>query len=156
MGLGPQAGDIFQNFVNQGLASEFGLFLTPNSVGNAELTLGGADTTKFTGSLTFISQPSSDGNWELPSTSIAVNGKTTSTLNKRRTIIFDSGTSSLCLDQQTTEAIYAMISPNIVPVGDFGAYGIPLTRSHPSQRNSISNLLRKLDSRSISRFQAAS
>jgi len=83
--------------------AQFGFFATPKSVGEAELTLGGADTTKFNGSLTFISQPSSNGNWNLPSTGISVNGKTTTALNTRRTIIFDSGTSSMTLDKTTTE-----------------------------------------------------
>jgi len=139
LGLGPalQAGTVFNGFVTQGLPAQFGLFLTPESVGKAELTLGGADTTKFNGSLTFISQPSSNGNWQLPSTSISVNGKTTTTLRAKRTIIFDSGTSSLCLDKTTTEAIYAMISPNIQPHGNFGAFGIPCSE--------IKNLPAKLD-----------
>jgi hypothetical protein len=79
------------------------LFLTPNAVGHAELTLGGVDDTKFNGSLTFITQPSSNGNWELPSTGISVNGKTTNTLETKRTVIFDSGTSSLCFPKSTTE-----------------------------------------------------
>ncbi|KIJ23744.1 hypothetical protein M422DRAFT_275615 [Sphaerobolus stellatus SS14] len=137
MGLGPalQSGTVFNSLVSQGLPAQFSLFLTPNSVGQAELTLGAADTTKFNGSLTFISQPSSDGNWELPSSGISVNGKTTTTLKKSRTIIFDSGTSSLTLDANTTKAIYAMISPNIQPHGNFGAWGIPCSQiaSLPAQ-----------------------
>ncbi|KAF8516362.1 aspartic peptidase domain-containing protein [Gautieria morchelliformis] len=69
MGLGPQLvpGSVFDSFVNQGLPAQVGLFLTPERIGHAELTLGGADTTKFTGPLTFITQPSSTGNWILPS-----------------------------------------------------------------------------------------
>ncbi|KAF8516363.1 aspartic peptidase domain-containing protein [Gautieria morchelliformis] len=127
LGLGPQLvpGSVFDSFVNQGLPAQVGLFLTPERIGHAELTLGGADTTKFTGPLTFITQPSSTGNWILPSSGIAVNGKTSNTLTSNRTIIFDSGTSNLCFSKATTEAIYAMISPDIKPVGDFGAYGIP-------------------------------
>ncbi|GJJ06949.1 hypothetical protein Clacol_001145 [Clathrus columnatus] len=124
LGLGPQAGSVFQSFEDQGLTAQFGLFLTPEKEGHAELTLGGADTTKFKDPLTFIIQPVNDGNWVLPSTSISVNGKTTNVLHQNRSIIFDSGTSNLCFSQATTEAIYAIISPDIKPVGQFGAYGI--------------------------------
>ncbi|KAF8575346.1 hypothetical protein K439DRAFT_1641449 [Ramaria rubella] len=47
-------------------------FLTvPLVIGRAELTLGGTDDTKFQGPL--ISQPTSDGNWVLPSAGIMVN-----------------------------------------------------------------------------------
>ncbi|KAF8581358.1 acid protease [Ramaria rubella] len=128
LGLGPQSGSVFQSFINQGLPAQFGMFLTPQAVGHAELTLGGADDTKFRSPLTFISQPSSNGNWVLPSVGIAVNGESTSTLKAQRDIVFDSGTSSLCFSQETTEAIYAIISPDIKPVGTFGAYGIACDR----------------------------
>lgn len=86
--------------------AQFGFFLPPKGVGQAELTLGGADTTKFEGPLTFISQAQGgDGHWNLPSNSISVNGKTTSSLNATRDIVFDSGTSSLCFTKDTTEVI---------------------------------------------------
>jgi Eukaryotic aspartyl protease len=88
--------------------AQVGLFLTPKQIGHAELTLGGADDTKFKGPLTFITQPSSNGNWMLPSSGIAVNGKTSSTLTSNRTIIFDSGTSNLCFSKATTEVKHVM------------------------------------------------
>lgn len=88
--------------------AQFGLFLTPEAIGHAELTLGGVDETKVHGPLTFITQPSSNGNWNLPSSSIAVNGKTTHILTANRTIIFDSGTSSLCFSKQTTEVTHCL------------------------------------------------
>ena len=111
------------------------MYLTPNASGKtAELTLGGIDSTKFTGILTYASLPAGSGStWLLTSSGITVNGVSTSTLKKRRTIIFDSGTSNILLDKATTEvcrvkislasfplkkasvtkAIYAKISPNI-------------------------------------------
>ena len=48
-GLGPQAEGLFAGLVKLGMPSLFSMFLTPNNVGNAELTLGGMDSSKFTG-----------------------------------------------------------------------------------------------------------
>ncbi|KAF7792410.1 hypothetical protein EIP86_003447 [Pleurotus ostreatoroseus] len=121
------ASGFFAGLEDQGLPSLFSLFLTPKSVGEAELTIGGIDDTKFTGSLTFASlTDASSGAWQLTSPSIAVNGKTSSTLKKSRIFIFDSGTSNLVMPQADTEAIYALISPNIKPFsGESGTFGIP-------------------------------
>ncbi|KAJ3554025.1 hypothetical protein NM688_g3316 [Phlebia brevispora] len=125
-GMSPMATGFFEGLVEQGLPSLFGLFLTPKSVGNAELTLGGVDTTKFTGDITFASLfEASSGAWQLRSPSISVNGKTNSALKKTRTFIFDSGTSNVVMPQADTEAIYALISPDIQPFsGEAGTYGI--------------------------------
>jgi hypothetical protein len=108
----------------------FSLYLTPKSVGNAELTIGGIDTTKYKGSLTYASLPfGSDSTWQLTSPKIAVNGKTTSVLSQSRTVIFDSGTSNVLFSTSTTEAIYALISPDIQAFSDEpGTYGIACNR----------------------------
>jgi hypothetical protein len=79
-GMGYSAdGTVFQNLVNQGLPGKrflsdlhnapvliiyrysilltkavFGMWLTPKSVGGAELTLGGIDNSKFSGPITYI------------------------------------------------------------------------------------------------------
>ena len=116
------ASGLFAGLVNQGLPSLFSLFLTPESVGNAEMTLGGIDSSKFTGkfrctqllpdqwftmytgSLTFASVTDQEsGAWQLISPSISVNGKTSSALKKSRTFIFDSGTSNLVMPQADAE-----------------------------------------------------
>ncbi|KAI0785623.1 acid protease [Abortiporus biennis] len=129
-GMSARAQGFFAGLISQGLPSLFGMFLTPNSVGNAELTLGGFDSTKFTGPLTFASLPSTaSSTWELSSSGISVNGKTTTTLHKTRTFIFDSGTSNIVLSQTDAEAIYAIISPNIKPnSAEPGTYGIPCSQ----------------------------
>ncbi len=77
------------------------MFLTPNAVGNAELLIGGIDDTKFKGDLIFADQ-TGEGDWEVTSSQISVNGKTTTLLKKTRSIIFDSGTSNILFDTQTT------------------------------------------------------
>lgn len=85
------------------ISAIFGLQLSPKSAGNAELTLGGFDASKVTGTLRFsslvdASQPPAF--WSLASSSISSNGKS---LNTTLPIIFDSGTSNLVFEQNTTE-----------------------------------------------------
>ncbi|KAF7306076.1 Acid protease [Mycena chlorophos] len=127
LGVGATAENVFASFVNQGLPSLFSLFLTPLAVGNAELTLGGIDTTKFSGDLIFASLPANPrSTWSLASPQIFVNGETTSVLTASRNVIFDSGTSNILFPTATANAIYAIISPNIQPYApEPGAYGIP-------------------------------
>lgn len=48
-GMSTVASGLFAGLEAQGLPSLFSLFLTPQSVGEAELTFGGIDDTKFTG-----------------------------------------------------------------------------------------------------------
>ncbi|KAG9020086.1 hypothetical protein FRB95_005078, partial [Tulasnella sp. JGI-2019a] len=117
MGLGAIASGFFASVVNQGLPAIFSMYLTPNASGQtAELILGGIDTTKYTGSLTYVEVPAgSDSSWILSSSDITVNGVSTPTLKKTRSMIFDSGTSNILLDQETAKAIYAGISSSIKP-----------------------------------------
>ena len=80
------------------------------------------------GNLTYADQVGF-GDWEVESTRISVNGRTTSLLNRRRSIIFDSGTSNILFSTSTTEAMYALISSDIQPFDDEpGAYGLPCDR----------------------------
>ncbi|TFK54198.1 acid protease [Heliocybe sulcata] len=129
-GMSARAQGFFASLINQGLPSVFGMYFTPNAVGNAELTIGGIDSSKYHGSLTYASLPSGSGDtWQLSSPQISVNGKTTSTLKRRRTIIFDSGTSNVLFSTSTAEAIYALISPDIQAFDDEpGTYGIPCSQ----------------------------
>ncbi|KAJ7496013.1 acid protease [Mycena galericulata] len=125
-GMSAQAQGFFASLVKKGLPSLFSLYLTPQAVGNAELTIGGIDTTKFTGNLTFASLPADTGaTWSLNSPKLSVNGKTTSVLKATRNVIFDSGTSNVLFPTATANAIYALISPDIVPqTAEPGTYGI--------------------------------
>ncbi|KAJ7091158.1 acid protease [Mycena epipterygia] len=125
-GMSARAQGFFAGLINQGLPSLFSLFLTPQAVGHAEMTVGGIDTTKFKGNLTFASLPAgSSATWTLNSPQLSVNGKTTSVLKATRNVIFDSGTSNVLFPTATANAIYALISPNIVPhTAEPGTYGI--------------------------------
>ncbi|KAF8973138.1 acid protease [Flammula alnicola] len=123
-GMGATAQGIFAALINQGLPSLFSLYLTPKAVGNAELTIGGIDSSKFTGKFDTLFF-TAGGTWQLASPGISVNGKTTSVLSTSRTIIFDSGTSNVLFSTDTANAIYALISPDIQPnPNEAGTYGI--------------------------------
>ncbi|TFK68659.1 acid protease [Pluteus cervinus] len=130
-GMGATAQGLFAALVSQGLPALFGLYITPQSVGGAELTLGGVDNSKFSGNLTYAALPPRSGStWQLSSPSIAVNGNTTSVLTANRTIIFDSGSSNLFFPKATTEArrIYLDISDIQPNTNEPGAYGIACDR----------------------------
>jgi hypothetical protein len=98
------------NELNRALAI-FSLYLTPESVADAELTLGGIDESKFTGELRYspiVAPDEIPGQWSLNSSSISVNGKTAPILNDQVQILFDSGTSNCIFPQNITE-----VSPSI-------------------------------------------
>ncbi|CCM01482.1 uncharacterized protein FIBRA_03536 [Fibroporia radiculosa] len=126
LGMSAKAQGLFQGLIEQGLPAIFGMYITPKSIGNAEITLGGVDESKIHSEVTWSDlPPNSEGNWQLNSSQISVNGKTTTFLVTERTIIFDSGTSNMYFDPNTTEAVYALISPDIQPYApELGAYGI--------------------------------
>ncbi|CAE6443117.1 unnamed protein product [Rhizoctonia solani] len=127
-GMGYKAeGSFFQTLVKQGLDPIMGFWLTPAVVGKAEITLGGVDESKLEGKkVNYIPVSSvAHGFWQLESTQFAVNGETNEVLKQIRQVYFDSGTANLQFPKNTTEAMYALISPNIKPFGESGAYGIP-------------------------------
>ncbi|QRV85217.1 aspartyl protease [Ceratobasidium sp. AG-Ba] len=124
-------GSVFQNLVNAGLPALFGLYLAPKAVDNGvgELTLGGTNSNHYSGDIKYFPLAFPEKHlWELNSTGLSVNGQTSSILNTAQTWVFDSGTSNVVLPKNMTEAIYALISPEIQPVGTLGAYGIQCTK----------------------------
>ncbi|KAK2464624.1 hypothetical protein APHAL10511_003317 [Amanita phalloides] len=130
MGMSPIPQGFFASVVQQGLPALFSLYLTPKSIGHAELTLGGIDHTKFHGDPVYASLLVDSGSsWQLMSSGITVNGKVTKLLASPRTIIFDSGTSNVVFSTVTANAINAIISPDIKPyAAEPGAYGIPCSQ----------------------------
>ena len=69
------------------------------------------------------------GDWSATSSKISVNGKTTTLLSRKRSVIFDSGTSNVLFDTDVAEAMYALISPDIQPfAAEPGAYGLPCSK----------------------------
>ncbi|KAH9941985.1 acid protease [Amylocystis lapponica] len=127
VGLASEPDGYWAAVIKEGLPALFGMYLTPERVGNAELTLGGYDTSKIKGPVTYANMPDEDleGAWILASPGIAVNGQTTPLLQTSRQIIFDSGTTNAYFDTNITEAIYSLISPDILPYApEPGAYYI--------------------------------
>ncbi|KAI0092929.1 aspartic peptidase domain-containing protein [Irpex rosettiformis] len=125
-GMSPSANGLFAGLVNQGLPSLFSFYLTPHNIGNAELTLGAIDQSKFQGNLTYtsITDPESSF-WQAQSSSVIVNDKTVA-INSTRLFVFDSGTSNMLMPKDDAEAIYAAISSKIQPFADEpNTYGIP-------------------------------
>ncbi|KZP05954.1 acid protease [Athelia psychrophila] len=129
LGLGPVSENFFAGLENSGLASLFSFYLTSEKNGNAELTLGGIDTSKYTGDLIYSDLTSGATYWTLDSTGISINGQTTALLGTSRSIIFDTGTSNVMFDTDIAEDIYAGISADIVPyAAEPGAYGIDCSK----------------------------
>lgn len=86
MGLSPDSASFFNA---GGYAAILGMFFTPKNKGGAEITLGGVDTTKFKTPLVYSPSIVTD-DWQLNSTAIFVNGKTTTSLNNTVPLFFDS------------------------------------------------------------------
>jgi hypothetical protein len=105
---------VFNALVAQGQVTDpvFAFYL--ESTGNdGELTLGGVDTTHYTGQLTWVPL-SSDTYWETPLSQWSVNGKPMTTTTKA---VFDTGTSLLTLPTADMTALAALLgaSPTINP-----------------------------------------
>ncbi|TFY83622.1 hypothetical protein EWM64_g392 [Hericium alpestre] len=129
MGFQPNGG-IFPSLRKAGLPAIFSMFLTPHTVGDAELTIGGVDESKLKGqTLTYapILPPTDQTNfWQLASTNIIINSKDVQkSLFDGLPMVFDSGTSNIVMPTNLTNAMNALISPLIKPFGTLGAYGIP-------------------------------
>ncbi|KAJ7599581.1 acid protease [Mycena floridula] len=128
LGVFSSPGSFFQGLIDQGLPPLVSFYITPQSIGGAEVTLGGIDSSKFNSTMIFSPLVSGlgTGDWILNTTAISVNGKTSDVLAVTIPVIFDTGTTNVFLPQNMTEAVYALISPDILPNADEpGAFGIP-------------------------------
>jgi hypothetical protein len=101
----------------------FSLYLSPKSVGNAELTIGGTNHARYSGDITYIPVDSSRGAWSIKFQSISVNGQ--QMVISARTAIADSGTSNMIAPRRDLNKIHALISPKIQLIDPAGAYGLP-------------------------------
>lgn len=84
---------VFGDMVKQGLVSDsvFAFYLSKTSGSDGELSIGGIDSTKYTGSLTYIPL-SSETYWEVPLSSMTIGGSKVTTATKA---VLDTGTSIL-------------------------------------------------------------
>jgi len=81
------------------------MLLTPEADGNAVLTLGGIDKTKFEGDLVYAPLSSNDGLWQVTSSQISVNGKTAPSLMGPLHFVVDSGTSNIVADTKIVKVL---------------------------------------------------
>ena len=108
-GMGSKARGLFAGLESQGLPSLFSFYLTPQSVGNAELTLGGIDHTKYKGDLTYISiEESKYPFWLLKNTEFTVNNEKTNAKHKDRIFVIDSGTSNVVMPKEDAEVRFVL------------------------------------------------
>ncbi|PKK48834.1 hypothetical protein CI102_6320 [Trichoderma harzianum] len=92
----------------------YGLYLTPQSVGHAEISLGGVDSSKLVSEINYIPVFPATGQF---------NG-----LSKKSMLTIRSPMSNIVAPKNDAEEIYAMISPDIKPVDSVGTYGIPCSK----------------------------
>jgi hypothetical protein len=95
----------------------------------------------FSGPLNYASLTSTsddDGAWEIVSSGVVVNGRTSPVLDTNITMIIDSGTTNVVFGLNMTNAIYSLISSDIQPFTPIpGAYGIACSK--------VPNLPAKID-----------
>jgi hypothetical protein len=90
----------------------FSFLLTPKEQGHAHLILGGIDP-HYEHGLTYIPvAPASHEShyWQLESSGIKVNGKTTKSLKKKTEFIIDTGNSGLGMPKELTEVDQPFLS----------------------------------------------
>jgi hypothetical protein len=130
MGMALKPGSFFHTLVKQGLPCAypllfihscktllmlymlalFGLYMTPNQIGGAEMMLGGIDYSKFTDPVTWTNVESNQTNsWTLKATGISVNGQTSEALSQAQNFVFDSGTSNLVFPGALTQVCKVFI-----------------------------------------------
>ncbi|KAJ6493183.1 acid protease [Mycena sanguinolenta] len=108
----------FQGLISQGLPPIYGFFLSPSSIGGAELTLGGVDS-KFSSQTTFVPLVTDGGGaWITNCSGIAVNGQTAPASAVDTEVLFDTGTTNVFLP-------LTMAEPNPAQPG---AWGLPCSQ----------------------------
>ena len=84
----------FQNLINQKKVKQpvFSLLMAPKSVGRAQLTLGGTDPSKYSGSINYLPVPQGPS-WRIKFDSISVNGRGSGI--RAQYAVADTGTSNM-------------------------------------------------------------
>lgn len=101
----------------------FSFFTPPKYIGtDSQLTIGGTDPSKFTGSINYVPAAGGNAYWNISFQGITVNGQRSPI--RGTWAIADSGTSNMVAPPADARAIYAMISPKIKLIDQRGAYGM--------------------------------
>lgn len=111
-------------------ANMFGILLSRSADGRADgqITFGGADTSKFSGELSYTDSISIDGLWEIPTDGAAVDNHSVGLTGK--TAIIDTGTSYILMPLNDAKALHARL-PGSLNHGD--TFTIPCNTSLPIQ-----------------------
>lgn len=132
-GLAPKGGFRSGRSFLKGLVAQqkipraiFSLYLSPKAIGNAELTIGDVDKSRYTGNISYIPVLASDGAWKIQFRRIAVNGQTTTI--RAQAAVADSGTSNMIAPSADLKKIYALIDPAIQLIDPAGAWGLPCSK----------------------------
>ncbi|KAK4072906.1 uncharacterized protein Triagg1_5583 [Trichoderma aggressivum f. europaeum] len=104
----------------------YGLYLTPQSVGHAEISLGGVDSSKLTSDINYIPVFPVTGQFNGTFDKVYVDKRAANVSSNY--VIYDSGTANIVAPKNDAEEIYAMISPEIKPIDAVGTYGIPCSK----------------------------
>ncbi|KAL7952848.1 aspartic peptidase domain-containing protein [Trichoderma compactum] len=104
----------------------YGLYLTPHSVGHAEISLGGVDSSKLTSDINYIPVFPVTGPFNGTFEKVYVDNKATKVSSN--SAIYDSGTANIVAPKKNAEEIYTNISPDIKPIDAVGTYGIPCSK----------------------------
>lgn len=91
---------------------EFSLYYPEHEADGAEMTLGGTNPDRYTGSIHKVPLLDGSGNFVVGQPSMAINGKKLAGITNKYAIL-DSGTAYLAAPDSYTTAIYKAISPKI-------------------------------------------
>lgn len=127
MGLGPRSTStatkpFYWNLYDEGQldSAVFSFYTPPGDLYGAELTLGGIDTTKYTGEIQYTAF--SGGGFNLRQQGVYIGS--TLLADSAATAILDTGTAFMQTpDYATAKKLYAAISPKITQIDSAGAWG---------------------------------
>lgn len=98
---------VFENAFDQGLVAEnvFGFYLSNGDGSSGELTLGGIDSSHYTGSLHYVPL-TNETYWETELTGLTMNGQSVTSTNR---VIIDTGTSLIGGPTSDVKALAALV-----------------------------------------------
>lgn len=111
-------------------ANMFGVHLSRSVDGAADgqITFGAADTSKFTGDLSYTSSISTEGMWEIPAERVGIDGQDVGLIGK--TAIIDTGTSYILMPLADAKALHAKL-PGSSNIGE--SFSLPCDTTLPVQ-----------------------
>ncbi|KAH8680609.1 aspartic peptidase domain-containing protein [Xylariales sp. PMI_506] len=104
----------------------FSFYTPPGEITGGEITLGGIDSTKYTGELAYTTFSSELGGFTLAQSSLEINGVAFASLKAKGSAILDTGTAFIQTPSYAVaKQLYAQISPKFIQIDPAGAWGVP-------------------------------